>query len=150
VARLLPGAADEERAVPDAARLAAHLAECASCRREAERYRALAERIGEEPVARAILPGGEQVTRWILEREASRAPVSLSWRMIAMPMVALGAAVALVLVPRDREPNPASEPPPPTVSTQAALPPQLVVVDDERTGRQVVLGPALSGSRREP
>lgn len=143
VMALLPGLPDGELPPEVLAAVDAHLDACPVCRAEAAAMRQLSAVLREEPLPGVELPSGVRVAAWVLEADAQPSRPwwrSLSLRWAAGGLAALGAAAVLVLVrpnlspPRPRVP-PAVQPVP-----EEALP-TLVVVDDERTGRQVVLAP---------
>ena len=126
-----------------------HLDLCPACREEARAIRRLSGLLRQDPEPDAALPSGERVTRWVLEREAARARPSEwgSWRGLAMaPGLALAAvAIALWAGPPREEPIAPSAVPEETAASPAL--PALVVMDDERTGRTVVLAPSGAEER---
>jgi anti-sigma factor RsiW len=134
------------------ARVEAHLAACARCRREAEALRALGPLLREPPCPDDAVPSGAQLAAWVLEQDRARAPQGpAAWaarfgvRPWAVAPAALGLAALLcaaVLLPR---PQPGGTVRPVAPAMAESAPPTLVVMDDEATGRQVLLAPAPAG-----
>ena len=147
---LLPALPDGALNAADAAALEAHLAVCPSCRAEAGATFRLAEAVRADPLPGVSLPGGSQAVSWILQQDAVRT-AHRSWHRLAWApglAVATVAVTALLVVgaprgPRAVQPDPTSSVALMQPSAQEPLP-ALVVVDDERTGRQVMLIPAPS------
>lgn len=148
VAPLLPGLPDSDFPAEDRARVEAHLETCPLCREEAEAFQGLARLVKQEPVSELSLPTGAQAAAWIRERERSSRPWWAQPRLWLGGAVATGLAAALVFGPvapfRSRPAPPAPEAAAPALAEESL--PALVVVDDEKTGRQVLLAPEPSGS----
>lgn len=149
VQRLLPGLADGDMEPVLFRRVQEHLEGCPACREEAESYRKLQGLIGGDPVPEAPLPNGREAAAWILRQDVERRRPG--WLRFAGPRVVYGAAgLALATVVAGvlgvapggkRSPAARSGVPAP----EAPLP-ALVVVDDEETGRQVMLAPSLAAA----
>jgi predicted anti-sigma-YlaC factor YlaD len=152
VAPQLPELPDGDLPPDEAEAVRAHLAVCAACRAEAEAYHRLGTLLAEEPEPRAVLPSGRQVATWVLEREAARSRAWSAWLPAALAPAALAVALVVALVvalllPRygASERDPTGSPATPATVFADDAPVALVLVDDERTGRQVVLAPAVTG-----
>ena len=138
--RLLLALPDGELDPREAAELQTHLDVCPRCRVEAENLRRFRDLLRAEPRPDVPLPSGAEMLDRV-RRHARRSPWSVFRPAWLAPAFALGlAALAISLQMR---PHPARGPHPPVAeSAQPGPPPALFVVDDERTGRQVLLAPA--------
>src|SRR5207248_245441 len=121
-------------------------AACPACAHDARKMVQLGDRLREHPVPDPGLPSGAEAVAWILRREESRTAGARSvwgkspYRLVpAVVLVALVLGAALVARPllfkRD------SARPEPGLSARAKAAMTLVIVDDERLGRQVLLAP---------
>lgn len=126
------------------AALRAHLSACVACAREAAAHEELQAVLRRDPLplAEINLPSGEQIARSIVEAEALRSGwslrLTLGWSGAVLAVIA---AVALGV----RQPQRSSGPETPAMSPVAQQPAAgFWIVDDERTGRDVVVGPAVS------
>jgi hypothetical protein len=122
-----------------------HLRVCAGCRRAAQADRLVAASLQTDPLDASELPSGEAAAAWILNREPVRRGAP---RRFLAPGLALGLAALVAFAGQGvlsgrgssgetaivQAPHPGSEEPLPA----------LVIVDDERSGRQVMLAPAAS------
>lgn len=146
---LLQASQDGELLPVESARLQSHLATCQACAREARELQSLTGFLRNELDPEVPLPAGAAIVGRILER-----PVRPAWRprfgAFAVPALVALAAVALIL-PRLVDPLPHSgiRPGPPVAVMETAHVPELVVLDDERSGRQVLLAPAVTSARQE-
>ncbi len=122
-----------------------HLEGCPACRAEAESYRKLPSLLGGDPAPEVSLPSGSEAAAWILRQDRERS--RRWWQRLPGGRVAPGVAglalvaatVAVVGVsPKGFRSSAARSP----VTTPATPLPALVVVDDEETGRQVMLAPS--------
>jgi anti-sigma factor RsiW len=121
------------------AALARHLEACEACAREAAAQAGMARAFRKDPLPAEALPCGAAAAIWVLEQEAARARARrLVWTrrtLVTLPLTAV-LAVLLVFGPRAGAPpeqNATGAPP------KTAPLPALVIVDDEDTGRSVVL-----------
>lgn len=141
---LLPGWPDGELAPAVREAVEAHLEACERCRSEAVSYRMLGRALRADPAPAANLPSGTQAVDWILRQEERRArPGWISLVSGGRFGLALGLATAAVwvtLVARFDLGSPQRRAVPSLSAAPEALP-ALIVVDDEQTGRQVLLGP---------
>jgi hypothetical protein len=131
--KLLPGVGDVG---PADGAVERHLAVCAQCREEAEALRGARAALRRElfTVDAAGLPSGAEVVRRIAAMERAR-PVrtpSFAWPP-ALAAAGLAAAVLAAVVFRPPGPEPMAGP-------AADAPAALLIVDDERTGRRVLVG----------
>lgn len=133
-----PLAADESRD------LEAHVAGCAGCRRAAQADRMLSAALQVDPLPGASLPVGADAVSWITAWEAAPAAGFRLPRRLLGTGAALAAAAAVCLFVRPVGPQ---APVPVTAPAAAEAPlPALVIVDDEETGRQVLVGPLEAAS----
>jgi anti-sigma factor RsiW len=131
--------------------LSAHLAACPACTQEAQAMRSFTRLLKEEPRPQATLPAGSAVAAQILASQARLGRPNPRVRFLLIPAaVALGAAVVFApmltrLDPR-HEPVIAHKIPAETSVSQL---PELLVLDDERSGRQVLIAPAVAADYQE-
>lgn len=146
---LLPGLPDGEL-TPDVRRaVEAHLEGCESCRSEAGGFRALGRTLRAVPPPQEELPGGSQAVEWILRQEATRTrPWWSALEPVLRPGPAIGLAMAtlLIVMVTRLELGTASRPQPVTSAAAPEALPALIVVDDEESGRQVLLAPHASAA----
>jgi len=141
---LISRAADGTLGPSDEARLQAHVSECPACAAEsrADGELRLLLRRDPLPLTEISLPSGQDIARTIREAEAPahRRPVRPVWGW-AGALTATAAAVLLIVGrgPAPNAPSPLQSPP---AVTQPAS--GFWIVDDERTGRDVIVGPAVS------
>ncbi len=144
LAPLLAAAPDGDLAPPDRTRLESHLEVCLACRTTLRQLQEAGTMLRGEPLPRVVLPSGEQMAHRILEREAARAWRWPAWPPLAwLSCAAVLVATLLLAVPRDHSPagNPeGAAGPAPVPTREQEAQPTLLVVDDEETGRQVLLG----------
>lgn len=140
---LISRGADGELGAVDEAGLQAHLSACAGCaavvRVDAELRLML--RRDPLPLTEVRLPSGREIARSVLEAEpaAVRRPGRRAWGWAGA--VAAAAAVAII---GSRSPAPRQrviQAAPPAASQPV---PGFWIVDDERTGRDVIVGPSVS------
>ena len=145
VERLLLALPDGELAPPEAAELQAHLDACPRCRAEAESLLRFRDLLRAEPLPDVRLPSGAELLNRLQHRQRRRTPWSVFRPAWLAPAVALG--LAALTVSLQLRPHPTSGQRIPVVEgVQPGPPPALFVVDDERTGRQVLLAPAATPS----
>lgn len=140
---LLPGLPDGELAPEMQQAVRAHLEACEGCREEAESFRSLGRALRAASPPAGELPSGSQAVDWILRQDATRSRPWWSAAGAFRPSAALGLAMAgalVVMVARwELGPTPRTRPAASAPAPQAL--PALIVVDDEQTGRQVILAP---------
>jgi len=142
LAARLPALHDGELDAAAAAEVQAHLDGCEACRQEARALLRMRELLRHEPLPHVALPSGAQMATRILEQEAARAPEPEHWLRSAwrpgLALAAVALVAALIRTPTTEVPAP---PPSQAPAVEASLP-ALVVMDDEQTGRQVLMAPA--------
>lgn len=130
--------------------LQSHLAICERCACEARELQSLATLLHHGGNPPHQLPSGAALVGRILEQSArpTRRPLGFT---LAIPAVgALAAAIILLPNLLVQLPHPTLQPGPPPIATVAtAQASELVVLDDERLGRQVLLAPNAAGVRHE-
>jgi anti-sigma factor RsiW len=126
----LQALADGELTPGAVASAEAHLSQCPACRREAEDLARLSALLAEHPAPGAVLPAGAVVAAQIVQR--SRVRRGLRWAPVGILATAVLAAAF----------RPAA--PPVLAPVSPAEPAFLLVLDDERTGRAVLLMPPES------
>lgn len=146
-ARLLTRLPDGNLSPRESAALQSHLDACPGCRREARQLRRIRELLRDEPLPDVRLPAGAELARALMAAERVRSHPARGPARAAAALALAGALSLALLVAAPfrsgtrRQPGPALEPP--------TSPSILVVVDDERTGRQVLLTPAAGLSMGE-
>jgi predicted anti-sigma-YlaC factor YlaD len=151
IAHLLPALPDGDLDPAEAAEVQAHLEACPECRADAEAMLRVSELLRQDPVANIVLPDGADAAAWILEQDAARPHPWWRWPGIrwAPGLAVATAALAAVLLGGPLRFHHREGPKPGDHTTAPAAPaneplPALVVVDDEETGRQVLLAPSPS------
>jgi predicted anti-sigma-YlaC factor YlaD len=153
---LLPGLADRDPKPGETAAVEAHLEACPSCSREAREFLVLGDVLRQQRPPEVPLPSGEAAAARILERErAARRSAGLAlprWQT-GLALAAIACAAVFAFRPAVRQHAPPAGAGDvshaPVMAAEEPLP-ALLVVDDEWTGRQVLLGPsAASADRRK-
>jgi len=133
-----------------AAAVRTHLEGCAHCRGEAEAMLRVRSLLQAERCPEVRLPSGAALAGRILEREAARSRepwVRWSWPWVrsgpGWATVAVASFAVALLVRPGLEPQISAPGPAPVAEPLPAL----VVIDDERTGRRVLLAPADAGGQ---
>jgi anti-sigma factor RsiW len=149
VARRLPALPDGEIGPTEAAAIQAHLAACPACAQEARKMMRLGDRLREHPVPDPGLPTGADAVAWMLQREKACSTRPERWRLSALAaahrlvptavLVALILGAALVARPLLLKRHGARQEPGLDARPKPGM--TLVIVDDERMGRQVLLAP---------
>ncbi len=136
---------DGELDVVESQALERHLSACSTCRREANLLAGITQAVRADPAPAVPLPSGPQAVAWLREEERRSATRSRGWLLAAPAMAASALAIWAVTANRETRLAPqlplASAYQAPPSRTDLAAQPLLVVVDDERTGRQVMIAP---------
>jgi len=144
---LLSRSRDSALPTHEAASLQTHLSVCSECRKAARADRLLSAALQVDPVPAASLPSGVEAAAWIVSRDRERKERNRRgrrWWLMAPAFSGLAASLAAVLL---LYPGPAR-----IARTGVATDslPALVIVDDERTGRQVMVGPLAGAAGSTP
>jgi anti-sigma factor RsiW len=152
---MLPARQDGALSAADTAVAEAHLAKCPDCAREAALLQEIGTLLRRDPLplSQVTLPAGDQIARSIIEAEAVER--RNGWRsLFANPPRTLGwtaglAVAAALTVVAVRPPQTRPLAPAPPAVTQPASSSGFWIEDDERTGRDVIVAPAVGLGQRK-
>jgi len=117
---------------------AAHLDACGQCRSAVALDAAVTTALSADPVDPSRLPSGAMLVEWIEQRTARR--IRTAGRLVPAALCAGLAAAAFLMIRLPGSGPTAPSPPAVSISRAPEAPlPALVVVDDEESGRAVLM-----------